>query len=65
LTIIDGYGSVLFYRRSSIGGMTEMAETMTTPSPVAESDVYPCCDPKTCTGCGCCADDKADGRPCC
>ncbi len=32
---------------------------------LADADKYPCCDPATCSGCGCCADDKAGATPCC
>jgi len=42
-----------------------MSETTTETIPLASTDLYPCCDPKTCPGCGCCADDKGKGAPCC
>lgn len=43
-----------------------MSET-TAPSaiPLATSERYPCCDPATCSGCGCCADEKKAETPSC
>ncbi len=38
-----------------------MSETQLIP--VADADLYPCCDPKTCPGCACCADDKGKAAP--
>ena len=42
-----------------------MNETTPTAIPVAKADAYPCCDPETCSGCACCADDKGQNSPCC
>lgn len=41
--------------------MSEISTTI----PVADADKYPCCDPKACAGCACCADTKGEGAPCC
>jgi hypothetical protein len=35
------------------------------PAPASEADQYTCCDPKSCEGCGCCADDKGGATSCC
>jgi hypothetical protein len=39
--------------------------TPTATIPVADANAYPCCDPATCSGCACCADDKGEGTSCC
>jgi len=42
-----------------------MSQTTLPTIQVSDADRFPCCDPATCKGCGCCHDDKGGESSCC